>query len=56
MGIIPAGAGHFTLASRTLLGARDHPRRCGALIKRPEAITPNQGSSRQVRGTYTPAG
>ena len=51
-GIIPAGAGHFHIPTRTPIFNGDHPRRCGALSPRAFHSAISWGSSPQVRGTY----
>ena len=49
--IIPAGAGHLSRRRRIVGLARDHPRRCGALMNGYILLTSSFGSSPQVRGT-----
>ena len=51
LGIIPAGAGLTTSASRPKNGRRDHPRGCGAHLK--GGVIPGEevGSSPRVRGS-----
>ena len=51
LGIIPAGAGHFSYEMATGAARLDHPRRCGALPRLPPVILLPVGSSPQVRGT-----
>ena len=53
-GIIPAGAGHFTLAFSILRSAADHPRRCGAFLSGLILDAAAAGSSPQVRGISKP--
>lgn len=52
-GIIPAGAGHFLVATWFSAGFRDHPRRCGAFPGRGALLPRAWGSSPQVRGIYS---
>ena len=53
-GIIPAGAGHFSSRCSLKSCPRDHPRRCGALLKCDPGVGRVWGSSPQVRGTFPP--
>ena len=50
-GIIPAGAGHFSVTVLASNNGGDHPRRCGALNFPKKKGSIKMGSSPQVRGT-----